>query len=117
MNAFPRLSAWLGLAPAPNAEAANAAPETATAPPTAAPMDVEPPPYTAAEEEATAAAAAAWLSPELATAAPPTPTHTPTDKTARPWRTGRGNERQAHPSHRLDADGRTTQSTSPLRQR
>ena len=58
MNAFPRLSAWLGLAPA--AEAA------AEAPPTGTPMEVE--------EEATAAAAAAWLSPELATAAtPPTP--------------------------------------------
>ena len=53
MNAFPRLSAWLGLAPAPSAEAA------AEAPPTGTPMEVE--------EEATAAAAAAWLSPELAT--------------------------------------------------
>ena len=49
MNAFPRLSAWLGLAPAPAA--------AAEAPPTGTPMEVE--------EEATAAAAAAWLSPEL----------------------------------------------------
>ena len=55
MNAFPRLSAWLGLAPAAEA----AAEETSTG----EPMEVE--------EEATAAAAAAWLSPELATAATP----------------------------------------------
>ena len=64
MNAFPRLSAWLGLAPAPSAEAA-AAPETAG---------------TADGRtdggrrrlllRTAAAAAAAWLSPELATSRP-----------------------------------------------
>ena len=68
MNAFPRLSAWLGLGPAP-AEPPPSAASAAAAPPaeeTSTPMEVE--------EEATAAAAAAWLSPELATAAtPPTP--------------------------------------------
>ena len=67
MNAFPRLSAWLGLAPAPAA--------AAEAPPTGTPMEVE--------EEATAAAAAAWLSPELATAAtPPTPAAAPASSAA-----------------------------------
>ena len=85
MNAFPRLSAWLGLAPAPSAEAA------AEAPPTGTPMEVE--------EDATAAAAAAWLSPELATAATP-PTPAASAAAAAPFSPSLTNERPQRPRQR-----------------